>query len=118
MAQSVELSDEVMSLVRCEAELQNRSVADLITHWLCIGRAVEKSGAFNHARVSATLAGELQTTDLTALEKAVWSERFLEKMSEPGPGEQDFFAELSKKSNASELDVFDDIVSTDNQYER
>ncbi len=118
MAQSVELSDEVMSLVRCEAELQNRAVVEQITHWLRIGRAVEKSGAFDHARVSAALAGELETTDLTALEKAVWSERFLEKMSAPGPGEQDFFAELRKNGNASGLDVFGDIVSTENQSER
>ena len=113
MAQSVELCDEVMALVRCEAELQNRSVADLITHWLRIGRAIEKSGAFDHTRVSAALAGELQTTDLTALEKAVWSESFLEKMSEPGPGEEDFFAELRKNGNASGIVAFGDVVRAD-----
>ena len=118
MAQSVELSDEVMALVRCEAELQNRSVADLITHWLRIGRAIEKSGDFDHARISAALAGELQTTDLTAPEKAVWSEMFLEKMSEPSPGEQDFFDELRKNGNASGLDVFGDIVGTDTQSQK
>lgn len=118
MAQSVELSDEVMPLVRCEAELQNRSVSEQITHWLRIGRAIEKCGAFDHARISAALAGELQTTELTALEKAVWSERFLEKMSEPGPGEEDFFAELLRKGNASGLDVSGDMVRTDTQSKR
>ncbi|WP_040440015.1 TA system antitoxin ParD family protein [Roseibium aggregatum] len=117
MAQSVELCDDVMSLVCCEAELQNRSVSEQITLWLRIGRVIEKSGAFDQARVSAALAGELQTTDLTALEKAVWSERFLEKMSEPGPREQDFFAELRKNGNASGLDVFGDTVRTENQSE-
>lgn len=96
MAQSIELDNDVMALVRCEAEVQNRSVSEQITHWLHIGRAIEMSDDFDHARVSAALAGELQTTDLTALEKAVWSEKFLEKMSEPGPGEEDFFANLHR----------------------
>ena len=49
MAQSVKLSDDVMALVRRESELQSRSVAGQITHWLRIGRAIEKSGNFDHA---------------------------------------------------------------------
>lgn len=113
MAQAVELGDDVMALVRCEAELQNRSVVEQITHWLHIGRAIEKSGAFDHTRVSAALAGELETADLTALEKAVWSERFLEKMSEPGPREQAFFAKLHRSAPPSGHDVFGDVVRAD-----
>ncbi|WJS00330.1 TA system antitoxin ParD family protein [Roseibium aggregatum] len=117
MAQSVELGDDVMALVRCEAELQNRSIAELITHWLRVGRAIEKSGAIDQTNITAVLTGELETTALTALEKVVWSESFLEKMSEPSPGEQAFFAELRKNGDASGLDVFGDIVITDGQSE-
>lgn len=51
MAQSIKLSDEVMALVRREADLQSRSVAGQITHWLKIGRAIERSGTFDHARL-------------------------------------------------------------------
>lgn len=118
MAQSIELSDDVMSLVRRESELRSRSVAEQITHWLSIGLAIEKSGTFDHANIAAVLAGEHETTSLTALEKVVWSERFLEKMSEPGPGEETFFAELRKCSNASDLDVFGDLVRTVTQSDR
>ena len=39
MAQSVKLADDIMALVRREADLHSRSVAGQITHWLKIGRA-------------------------------------------------------------------------------
>ena len=64
MAQSVKLSDEVMALVRREAELHSRSVAGQITHWLKLGRAIEQSGSYDHARVTAALEGRLDTTQL------------------------------------------------------
>ncbi|MBS3652065.1 hypothetical protein KEU06_26015, partial [Pseudaminobacter sp. 19-2017] len=34
MAQSVKLADDIMALVRREADLQSRSVAGQIAHWL------------------------------------------------------------------------------------
>ncbi|WP_291737776.1 hypothetical protein [Leisingera sp. F5] len=34
MAQTVKLADDVMALVRREAELSGRSLAGQITHWL------------------------------------------------------------------------------------
>ena len=64
MAQSVKLADEVMALVRREAELHSRSVAGQITHWLKIGRAIERSGSYDHASITAALAGRLDTTRL------------------------------------------------------
>lgn len=118
MAKSIELGDDVMSLVHREAELRGRSVTEQIIHWLRIGVAIEKSGTFDDANIAAVLAGEHETTSLTALEKAVWSERFLEKISEPGPGEEAFFAELRKSGNTFDLDVLGEIVCMDAQPHR
>ena len=92
MAQSVKLSDDVMALVRRESELQSRSVAGQITHWLRIGRAIEKSGNFNSNRISEVLAGARETRDLTGEEKDVWLDSFTEAMAEPDAGEEAFFA--------------------------
>ena len=54
----------------------------------------KKGQAVKIARVHA---GEFKTSVLNAEEKEVWSGRFLAKMSEPGPDEEAFFAELRKK---------------------
>ena len=91
MAQSVKLSDDLMKVVRRESELQSRSVAGQITHWVRIGRAIEKSGRFDHARINAALAGEIETSELTDEEKALWLDAFTETMTEPGPKEKEFF---------------------------
>ncbi len=57
MAQSVKLADDIMALVRHEADLHSRSLAGQITHWLKIGRAIERSGSFDSARITAALEG-------------------------------------------------------------
>ncbi|MFC0205334.1 ParD-like family protein [Novosphingobium soli] len=92
MAQSIKLSDDIMRIVRRESELQSRSIAGQIAHWVRIGRAIEKSGNFDHARITAALAGEIETTALTDEEKDVWLDSFVEQMSRPGPGEEAFYA--------------------------
>ncbi len=92
MAQSIKLGDDIMKIVRRESELQSRSIAGQIAHWVRIGRAIEKSGNFDHGRISAALAGEIETTDLTDEEKDVWLDSFVEKMGQPGPDEAKFFA--------------------------
>ena len=118
MAKSVKFADDTLvDDARAESEVQSRSLAGQITHWARIGRAIERSGSFDHTRLSRVLAGELETTALTAEEKAVWSERFLAKMSEPGPGEEAFFAELRKSGKAVGLDTSGKIVYADAQPE-
>lgn len=91
MAQSIKLADDIMKLVRRESELQSRSIAGQIAHWVRIGRAIEKSGNFDHARITAALAGNIETTDLTDEEKDVWLDSFVEKMGQPGADEDAFF---------------------------
>lgn len=51
MAQSVKLSDEIMAFIRKEADLQSRSVAGQITHWVNIGRACGLSDKIVHKGV-------------------------------------------------------------------
>ncbi|WBQ12512.1 ParD-like family protein [Hyphomonadaceae bacterium BL14] len=88
MAKSVKFADEsLIDDARTEAEVQSRSLAGQITHWARLGRAIERSGRLDHAKISQALSGELETGRLSADEKAIWSERFLVRMSEPGPDE-------------------------------
>lgn len=91
MAQSVKLADDVMALVRREADLQSRSVAGQITHWLKIGRAIEHSGAFDYSRILAALDGRLDTIALKEEEEASWLDGFTAKMAEPSAAEQALF---------------------------
>ena len=66
MAQSVKFADDMLvDDARAMAGLQSRSLAGQITHWARIGRAIERSGRFDHVRLSRVLAGEAETTALT-----------------------------------------------------
>lgn len=92
MAQSVKLADSVMRFVRKESSLQSRSVAGQITHWINIGRAIEKSGSFDYRRISAALEGEASPDALTPEEQEVWFAEFSDQMTEPSTKEEAFFA--------------------------
>jgi hypothetical protein len=105
MARSVKFADDAfVDDARAVSEIQSRSLAGQITHWARIGRAIERSGNFDHTKIARVLAGELETTILSAEEKSVWSEQFVAKMSEPGPGEEAFFSELRKSGKAIGID--------------
>ncbi len=92
MAQSVKLADTVMALVRRESGLHNRSVAGQITHWVNIGRAIEKSGQFDYNRIKATLAAAMSPDLLSDEEQEVWFAEFAQKMMEPSTQEKAFYA--------------------------
>lgn len=110
MAQSVKLADDVMAAVRREADLHSRSVAGQITHWLRLGRAIEQSGAYDHARVTAALDGRLDPVELREEEAIAWLDAFTEKMSAPAPTEQAFFAERRKLGRGVGLDAAGNLV--------
>jgi hypothetical protein len=110
MAQSVKLSDDIMALVRREAELRSRSVAGQISHWLKLGRAIETSGAYDHERVTAALEGRLDTKDLHDGEDAAWLEGFTEKMMQPSDKEREFFAERQQLGLGVGLDPGGNLV--------
>lgn len=118
MAQSIKFADDALvNDARAVADRQSRSLAGQITHWARIGRAIERSGSFDYVKISRVLAGELETGVLTAEEKAVWSEQFLARMSEPVPEEDAFFAELRRSGKAVGLDASGEIVTLDAQPE-
>ena len=105
MAQSVKLADDIMALVRHEADLHSRSVAGQITHWLKLGRAIERSGSFDHARITAALEGRLDTTELGEEEEAVWLDAFTAKMTQPSADERTFFAQRKMLGRGVGLDA-------------
>lgn len=110
MAQSVKLSDDLMKAIRREAELQSRSVAGQITHWVNIGRTIEKSGSFDINRIGAVLDAEAETTTLSADEKESWLDAFSEAMAEPGRDETAFFARRRKLGLGVGLDADGNLV--------
>lgn len=110
MAQSIKLGDDIMTIVRRESELQSRSIAGQIAHWVRIGRAIEKSGNFDHARISAALAGGIETTELTDEEKDVWLDSFVEKMGQPGSEEDAFLARRRQLGLGVGLDAAGNLV--------
>ena len=114
MAQSVKLSDDIMALVRREADLHSRSVAGQITHWLKLGRAIEKSGAFDHARITAALEGALDTTELREEEEAAWLDAFTTKMAQPSEVERTLFAQRKTFGRGVGLDAGGNLVFAKN----
>lgn len=110
MAQSVKLADDVMATIRREAELHSRSVAGQITHWVRLGRAIETSGAYDHARVTAALDGRLETTELREEEAIAWLDAFTEKMSAPSSKEQKFFDERRRLGRGVGLDQAGNLI--------
>lgn len=110
MAQSVKLSDDVMALVRREADLHSRSVAGQITHWLRIGRAIEHSGSFDYTRITAALEGKLDTTQLQEEEEAAWLDAFTEKMAHPSAAEEAFYAKRQALGRGVGLDEGGNLI--------
>jgi hypothetical protein len=110
MAQSVKLADEVMALVRREADLHSRSVAGQITHWLKIGRAIEYSGSYDHVRITAALEGKLDTTALTEEEGTAWLDAFTEKMGRASEEEEGFHAKRRKLGQGVGLDAGGNLI--------
>ncbi|WP_235987479.1 ParD-like family protein [Roseibium aggregatum] len=110
MAQSVKLADDIMALVRREADLHSRSVAGQITHWLKIGRAIERSGNFDHTRITAALEGRLDTVELREEEESSWLDAFATRMAEPMATEQEFFAQRRRLGLGVGLDAGGNLI--------
>ena len=110
MAQSVKLADDVMAVVRREAELHSRSVAGQITHWLRLGKAIEQSGTYDHARVTAALDGRLDPVELREEEGGAWLDAFTEKMASPSEMEKTFFEKRRKLGRGVGLDAAGNLI--------
>ena len=115
MPTSVKIDAALVASARTEAETHSRSLGGQLTHWARIGRAVERSGRLDHVRLSRVLAGEVETAGLTAEEHAVWSERFLTRIAEPGPEEVAEFADMRARGGAVGLDDEGQVVTLEDE---
>jgi len=97
MAQSIKISDEEMELVRREAELSSRSIAGQVTHWMRIGRALERAPGFSYAHVRAALAADRSPDALSADEQEVYLDA-LADVGRDGAPEQDAFFKARRET--------------------
>lgn len=110
MAQSIKISDREMELIRREAELSSRSIAGQVTHWMRIGRSIERSADFNYAQVREALKGRRSPDALSAEEQAVYIDELLAEASEATPEQQTFFAKRRKAGVGVGLDASGNIT--------
>lgn len=93
--------------------MNGRSVADQITHWLKIGRAIEGSPDFAYAKVADALEARIETTELTEMEDAVWVKCFSEKMAGGSAKEKAFWARRRRLGLGVGLDASGNLVYAD-----
>lgn len=110
MAQSVKLADEIMDLVRREARLNGRSLVGQVTHWLRIGRAIERSGSFDYARITAVLEDDHASTRPRDDEEDAWLDTFTQKMEKPSEAEKAFFSRRQSLGRGVGLDAGGNLV--------
>ena len=97
MPKTVKIDDELVDILSREAKLMSRSLAGQVRHWVRIGMSIERSRAFDQARVAAALDGRLGPDDLTAAEQEGFVEGLLGAARE-GTNEQDrFFADRRQR---------------------
>ena len=97
MAESVKISDEEMALVRAEADLNSRSIAGQITHWMRIGRSIESAPEFSYAHIREALSGTRSPDKLSGEEQAVYLDELLEAVSGETPEQSTFFKARQEK---------------------
>ena len=112
MAQSVKIADDEMEVIREEAAVQNRSIAGQLTHWVRIGREIERSSYFDYARVRAALTAELSPDDLTPEEHVVWFDELDKYMTEldADPDVAAAFKRLGEQPGAAGTNDKDELV--------
>ena len=105
MAKSIKLSDEVVNIVRCAAEIHGRSVGGQAEYWLRLGRAIERAPGFDYQRVNDALANRFDVDALSFEEQQAYFDRFDALMENPSPEARAFFAALRARGGAvGELD--------------
>lgn len=110
MAQSIKISDDEMMLLRKEADVSSRSIAGQAEHWLRIGRAIERSSAFNYQHIKEVLAGLANPDELSAEEQEVFFEEFSDSMWEVTSEQDAFFAKRRKLGLGVGLDENDNLI--------
>lgn len=96
MPQSIKIPDDEMSSVRREAVLSSRSISGQVTHWLRIGRAIERAPDFSYARVLAALEGRIGPDALKGEEQEIYIADLLAASEGPTPEQTRFFVERKR----------------------
>jgi hypothetical protein len=96
MAQSIKISDEEMELLRREARLASRSIAGQVTHWLRIGRSIERAPDFNYAHIREALHAGRSPDALTSEEQAVYVDELMDIAAAETPEQSEFYASRRK----------------------
>lgn len=110
MAQSIKISDDEMDLIRREAELSSRSIAGQVTHWMRIGRSIERAPEFTYEHVRDALNGKRSPDALTGEEQAVFIDELLAQAGEETPEQKALFETRRKEGLGVGLDRRGKIV--------
>ncbi len=110
MAQSIKISDQDMEIIRAEAELSSRSIAGQVTHWMKIGRAIERAPEFTYEHVRQALAAEKSPDALTGEEQAVYIDELLAAAAVETPQQAAFFEKRRREGLGVGTDENGDIV--------
>ena len=107
MASTIRLNDTDIEIAKRAAQINNRSTAGQIAHWMTIGRIIEQSPSYDHDRVESALKAELDYDDLSADEQDVVLEQFHNSMrSLSETDEAAFLAEIEAVETPTSLGVF------------
>jgi len=109
MASTIRLNDDDIALAKQAAQINNRSTAGQIAHWMTIGRIIEQSPSYSHERVKSALSAELAYDDLSAEEQDVFLEQFHENMRNLSAADEAAFLEgIDEPVEPTRLGLFDD----------
>ena len=91
MPESIRISDAAFLELKAEKTVSKRSLGAQAEYWMNIGRAIERSSSFNNAKIKKALLGQLDPTELSAEEDAVYISQFMDQMKSTTAEQKDFF---------------------------
>lgn len=107
MASTIRLNDTDIDIAKRAAQINNRSTAGQIAHWMTIGRIIEQSPSYDHDRVETALKAEIDFDDLSADEQTIALERFHNSMRSLSENDEAaFLAEIEAVETPTSLGVF------------
>jgi hypothetical protein len=110
MAQSIKIPEEEMELLRREARLASRSIAGQVTHWLRIGRSIERAPDFNYAHIREALLGCRGPDALTSEEQAVYVDELVDIAAAGTQEQAEFYAARRKAGLGAGTDKAGKII--------
>jgi len=104
-SETVNLSRDIVSSARREAELMNRPVKTQLERWARIGRAVESEAGFRKDQVDGALRGEFHADELGRLERAFYNAEHEALMMCASDDEEAFFKALEERLANAEIET-------------